>query len=52
MMDAECIIDVVDTLEKQAGEVYPVIQRCLVSTVHKHNKETAPSPSPESVSAT
>lgn len=39
MMDASCVIELIDTLEKQAMDVYPVVQRCLVSGVHKHNEE-------------
>lgn len=40
MMDADCVIELIDTLEKQVMDVYPVIQRCLVAGVHKHNQET------------
>lgn len=49
MMDASCVIALIDTLEKQAIDVYPVVQRCLVSGVHKHiqeKKDSTTEPSP------
>ncbi|KAG8263314.1 hypothetical protein J6590_035150 [Homalodisca vitripennis] len=38
-MDSDIVIDVIDLLETQVMEVYPVIQHSMVAKVQKHIKE-------------